>query len=151
AVPPVHVLAGLGERPLVAQIMSRDLFTLHPEDVVDLAASLMDWEHVHHVPVEDDDGKLVGLMTQRIFLRLIAKRSGRRAGESKPLAVGEVMVKEPVTIGPRATTLEAIELMRDQKVGCLPVVEEGRLVGIVTEHDFVDAAAKLLEERLRDG
>ncbi|MEO0662501.1 MAG: CBS domain-containing protein, partial [Planctomycetota bacterium] len=135
----------------VSQIMSRDLFTLHPEDVVDLAASLMDWEHVHHVPVEDDDGKLVGLMTQRIFLRLIAKRSGRRAGESKPLAVGEVMVKEPVTIGPRATTLEAIELMRDQKVGCLPVVEEGRLVGIVTEHDFVDAAAKLLEERLRDG
>jgi len=132
----------------VGQIMSRDLFTLHPEDVVDLAASLMDWEHIRYVPVEDDQGKLVGLLTQRGLLRKLSNRTegGAAAG---PLSVRDVMVEEPVTVSPGDTTLAAIELMRDHRIGCLPVVDSGRLVGIVTEHDFIDAAANLLEETLR--
>ena len=132
----------------VAQIMSRDLFTLHPEDVIDLAASLMDWEHIRYVPVEDDDGQLVGLISQRMLLRLLVKKRG--AESVRPLAVREVMTKDPVTITTKDTTLRAIEVMREHKIGCLPVVENGRLVGIVTEHDFIDASAKLLEETLRD-
>lgn len=133
----------------VSQIMSRDLFTLHPEDVIDLAASLMDWEHIRYVPVEDDEGNLAGLLSQRMLLRLVAKRHDKRAKDEQPLAVREVMTTDPVTISPADTTLKAIETMRENKIGCLPVVDNGRLVGIVTEHDFIEASAKLLEETLR--
>ena len=133
----------------VGQIMTSDVFTLHPEDVIDLAVSLMDWEHLRRVPVEDHEGRLVGLLTQRGLMRLVAKGAGPDGGE--PVAVREVMRLNPVTIRPEASTLEALESMRRHKVGCLPVVDAGdRLVGIVTEHDFMQVAGRLLEERLRE-
>jgi CBS domain-containing protein len=130
----------------VAQIMTTDVFSLHPEDVLELAASMMDWEHLRRVPVEDDEGRLVGLLTQRGLLRLLVK--GNVQG---PVAVSDVMRADPITVAPEATILEAIQLMRERNVGCLPVVEEGnRLVGIVTEYDFLHAAGKLLEDALQD-
>jgi CBS domain-containing protein len=132
----------------VGQIMSRDLFTLHPEDVIDLAASLMDWEHIRYVPVEDDQGNLVGLLTQRGLLRKLSTSKESSDG-GEPLSVRDVMVSNPVTVAPGDTTIAAIEVMREHRIGCLPVVDHGRLVGLVTEHDFIDAAANLLEETLR--
>ncbi len=129
----------------VRQVMSSDLFTLHPEDVVDLAASLMEWEHVRHVPVEDHAGKLVGLVSARQLLRLV----GRSLRGAEAVPVREIMRSDPVTINAGASTLEAIETMRLHRVSCLPVVEDGRLVGIVTERDFVQMAGRLLEEALR--
>ena len=130
--------------------MSRDLFTLHPEDVIDLAASLMDWEHIRYVPVEDDEGKLCGLVSQRMILRLLVKRQASRAAAEEPIAVKEVMIPEPIIVSPKHTTLQAMRIMRGRKISCLPVVEGERLVGIITEHDFIDASAKLLEETMRD-
>ncbi len=127
----------------VSQIMTRDVFTVHAEDVVELAASLMDWEHLRRVPVEDSEGRLVGLLTQRSILRLLMQ--GRA---DQPVAVREVMHLDPVTVSPDTTSLEAIELMRAHQVGCLPVIQDDKLVGIVTEHDFIQAAAQLLEEAL---
>jgi len=132
----------------VGQIMSRDLFTLHPEDVIDLAASLMDWEHIRYVPVEDDQGNLVGLLTQRGLLRKLSTSKESSDGGG-PLSVRDVMVTNPVTVAPGDTTIAAIEVMREHRIGCLPVVDNGRLAGLVTEHDFIDAAANLLEETLR--
>ena len=131
----------------IGQIMTTDLFTVHPADLIDLAASVMDWEHVRHVPVEDHDGQLVGLVTHRHLMRMVAH--GEREG-AKPVAVREVMQPDPVAIGPETNTLDAIALMRDQKVGCLPVVEGGKLVGLVTESDFIAVSAKLLDRWLRD-
>jgi len=58
------------------------------------------------------------------------------------------MKDAPITVSPSTPTLEAVELMRARGVGCLPVVERGALVGIITAKDFLDAAAKLFEERL---
>ena len=131
----------------IKQVMTKDVFTLHPEDVIDLAANLMDWEHIRRIPVEDDDGRLVGLLSQRSILRMIARGQTR---DGRPIAVREVMRTDPVTCAPEDSTLDAIELMRRHKVGCLPVVEDDKLVGIVTEHDFIEAAAKLLEDTLRE-
>ncbi|HPF14962.1 MAG: CBS domain-containing protein [Planctomycetes bacterium] len=152
---PVHKwpLAGLETKTdwrhsyrTVRQVMTRDVFTVGPEDVVDLVASLMDWEHLHRVPVEDKDGRLVGMISQRSLLRVLAQRT--LAGRA--VAVREIMKPTPlITVEPGASTLDAIELMRAHKVGSLPVVEGDRLVGIVTEHDFIAVAAKLLEESLR--
>jgi CBS domain-containing protein/gamma-glutamylcysteine synthetase len=132
----------------VSQVMKTDLFTIGPEDLVDLAANLMDWEHIRHVPVEDNRGRLVGLVSHRQLLRLVA-RGIKTQGE--PVAVREIMKPSPVTVGPETETLEAIGLMREHRVSCLPVVEgDNKLVGIVTERDFLNAAAKLFEEELRE-
>ena len=131
----------------VGQIMTTDLFTVHPDDLVDLAASVMDWEHLRHVPVEDTEGRLVGLITHRHLLRMVSKG---HSANGKPLAVREIMRADPVTCSPETNTCEAISLMRDNKVGCLPVVSDGRLVGIVTETDFMDVAAGLLDRWLRE-
>ena len=129
----------------IGQVMTSDLFTLHPDDLVDLAASLMDWEHIRHVPVEDHEGRLVGIVTHRQLLRMVGRGLG---GESKPVAVSEIMKRTPVTVTPETPTREAIEIMRQHRVGCLPVVEEGKLVGIVTETDFIAVAAELLDRWL---
>jgi CBS domain-containing protein len=66
-----------------------------------------------------------------------------RAKES--IAVSSIMNEEPLTITPETLTLDAIALMRREKVDCLPVLKEGRLVGIVTERDFITVAARLLD------
>jgi len=130
----------------VEQVMTTDLFSVNPEDLIDLAATMMDWEHIRHVPVEDHEGKLVGLVTHRQILRLVGR--GLHAGAA-PVAVEKVMKKEIISVGPRTGILEAMELMSSRKVGCLPVVDgEGRLMGIVTERDFIPVAAQLLKEKL---
>lgn len=130
----------------VEQIMSTDLFTVRPGDIVDLAASVMDWRHIRHVPVEDDEGRLVGLVSHRMLLRLVAQGSQDR---DDPPLVEQLMRKDPITVAPETATLDAIELMRKHGVACLPVVRDERLVGIVTERDLIDVSAKLLEQYLR--
>jgi CBS domain-containing protein len=130
----------------VGQFMSRDLFTVQPNDLIDLAASVMDWRHIRHVPVEDGDGRLVGLVTHRALLRMLA--SGKREQSGNPMTVREIMVTNPITVSPSTSSLEAIEMMRSSKIGCLPVVEGNHLVGIVTSFDFLDASAHLFKEQL---
>lgn len=130
----------------IEQFMSTDLFTVRPGDLVDLAASVMDWEHLRHVPVEDDQGKLVGLVSHRALLRLVS-----RGGSIEKVTVASIMKPDPLAVTPSTPTLEAIGLMREHQVGCLPVVgEQGQLVGVVTEHDFLVVAARLLEDYLRE-
>ncbi|HYV11680.1 MAG TPA: CBS domain-containing protein [Pyrinomonadaceae bacterium] len=130
----------------VGQFMSTDLFTVSPDDPIDLAASVMDWRHIRHVPVEDQEGRLVGLVTHRGLLHLIS--NGNRSKESKPITVRQIMVENPVTASPSTSSLEAIELMRSNGIGCLPVVEADQLVGIVTSYDFLKACAKLFQQHL---
>ena len=132
----------------VGQVMSTDLFTVRSTDIVDLAANLMHWEHIRHVPVEDDQGRLVGLLTHRAVLRLVARRL---AGEGELVTVGDVMRTAPVTVTPETSCLDAIERMRAERIGCLPVVRDGRLVGIVTERDFVRLSAGILDRWLAGG
>ena len=130
------------------QIMTKTLLTVGPEDLVDLAASLMDWEHVRHVPVEDDDGRLVGLVSHRAVLRMVAR--GTVSADAKDVVVRDIMRANPVTVEPSTSTLEVIRKMREHKVGSLPVIEDGKLVGIVTERDLIDLSARLLERYLAD-
>ena len=133
---------------LVGQFMTTDLFTVHPEDVVDLAASLMDWRHIRHVPVEDNDGNLVGLVSHRSLLRMVGK--GMRDDGRAPVAVKDIMIEAPICVTPTTPTLQAIEHMREHRIGSLPVVEDGRLVGIITERDLIRVAAMLFEKQLRE-
>ena len=132
----------------VGRIMSTDLFTVRADDLVDLAANLMDWERIRHIPVEDDQGRLLGVVTHRTLLRTLARRS---ADADPPLVVRDVMKADPHTVGPDTSTLEAMRLMKDKKVGCLPVVEGERLVGMVTEADLIEMSSRLLERYLDEG
>ncbi|MFT7667749.1 MAG: CBS domain-containing protein, partial [Planctomycetota bacterium] len=155
---PVHTwdLAELSEKDnwlsdyrTVGQIMTTDLFTVHPDDLIDLAASVMEWEHLRHVPVEDSAGELVGILSHRAILRLVAR--GKASANPGEMSVSDVMQESPITATAQTLSLDAIYLMREHGVACLPVVDEaGKLRGIVTEHDFIAVAARLLEEKLRE-
>ena len=130
----------------VGQFMSTDLFTVQPDDLINLAASVMDWRHIRHVPVEDEAGRLVGLVSHRGLLHLLTNRIGEK--EIGATTVNEVMVSNPFTVSPSTPTLQAIEMMRAHRIGCLPVVDGDQLVGIVTSYDFLEAAARLFKEHL---
>ena len=130
----------------VGQFMVTDLFTVRPDDLVDLAASLMDWRHIRHVPVEDEDGRLLGLVTHRGLLRLLSRGSNAPSGKS--LTVREIMKPNPTSVSSTTPTLEAIEIMQRGGIGCLPVVDNNQLVGIVTSYDFLTATAGLFKQQL---
>lgn len=132
----------------VEQLMTTDLVTVSENDTLDLAANLMDWERIRYIPVEDEENRLVGIISYRSVLRYFAERTVGRSPDST-VAVTEIMKKDPLTVEPETLTLEAIEKMRQHKIGCLPVVKEGRLVGIVTERDFMELAAELLEQKFQ--
>jgi len=130
----------------VGQFMATDLFTVRPDDIVDFAASLMEWRYVRHVPVEDDTGQLLGLISHRQLLRLVAR--GNRGDET--VTVRDIMRPDPITVSSETTTVEAIRLMRENRLSCLPVTENGKLVGLVTEYDLVVVAGRLLETYLEE-
>ena len=131
----------------VEQFMATDLFTVRPEDVVDLAANLMHWKHVRHVPVEDDEGRLVGIVSHRDLLELFALGE---TVEKSEIVVRDVMKRNLTTIAPETPTLEALSLMRDKNIGCLPIIRAGKLVGLITAYDFLTVSAKLFEEKLKN-
>jgi CBS domain-containing protein/gamma-glutamylcysteine synthetase len=132
----------------VEQYMTTDLFTVKQDELVDLAALLMDWKHIRQVPVEDEDNRLVGLVSFGSVLRLLA--SGDRRQQKLTIPVRDIMDSDPVTIGPETSTLEAIELMRQHRIPSLPVVKDDKLVGIVSVGDFMPMVQRLLHERLQE-
>lgn len=129
----------------VGQFMAVDLFTVRPEDILDLAASLMHWKHVRHVPVEDDAGHLIGIVSHRDLIELLACR---KFAASDIIVIRDIMKTHLVTVTPDTPTLEALRLMRERNIGCLPVVKDSRLVGLLTAYDFLTVSAKLFEEKL---
>ncbi|TVP54521.1 MAG: CBS domain-containing protein [Gemmatimonadales bacterium] len=131
----------------VEQYMNTRPVTVNEDELVDLVAFVMDREGIRHVPVEDHEQRLVGLISYRSLLRSLVERG--EGGVDGPIPVKDVMEVEILTVSPQTPTLEAIELMRSRQVACLPVVQDNRLVGLVTERDFMPIAYELLEERLR--
>ncbi len=126
----------------VEQFMETDLFTVRPDDIVELTAEMMDWRKIRYMPVEDEEGKLCGLITSRLLLRHFSRKTGI---ENEVTTVKDVMIKTPMTAAPNTTIIEAMHTMRDNKVGCLPVVKEGELIGIITEMDFLRISGRLME------
>lgn len=128
----------------VGQFMTTDVFTVHQDEVIDLVANVMSWRNVRHVPVEDDEHNLVGIVSYRMLLNIIARELPH--GRNHPVAVCDIMERNPTTVAPETETLAALRLMQQDELSCLPVVNEGRLVGIITEHDFMNIAGYLLSE-----
>lgn len=131
----------------VEQFMTRDLFTVRPEDIIDLAVNLMDWKHIRHVPVEDENGKLVGIVSHRDLLQLFSIHIPK---DNQEIAVKNIMRRNLITVEPDTKTLDALHLMRSKGIGCLPVVRGDRLVGLITDYDFLTVSTRLFEERLKE-
>ncbi len=131
----------------VGQFMTTDLFTVRADDLVDFAASLMEWKHIRHVPVEDDSGELVGLVSHHDLLRIVAR--GLKEN-THSVSVRDIMEPDPFAVSPDCRTVEAIRHMRERHIGCLPVVQNRKLVGVVTEADLIGVAGQVLETILED-
>jgi len=125
----------------IEQYMRTDLFTIEAEDPIEVVTHLMIWERLRYVLVEDKEHQLVGLVTHRGLLRQLTSKSS-----APRTPVSTIMRTELITVSPDTSSLDAIRTMRRYRIGCLPVVNDGRLVGLVTEDDFMDVAEKLLEE-----
>jgi CBS domain-containing protein len=130
----------------VGQYMNTTLFTVNEDELVELAAFLMDRKQIRHVPVEDDQHRLVGLLSYRQVLRMLADSPGK--GIPQDVQVRDIMDPHPVSVGPDTPTIDAIELMRKHDVSCLPVLKEDRLVGLVSEREFLPIAYQLLRDKL---
>ncbi|MEZ5042688.1 MAG: CBS domain-containing protein [Saprospiraceae bacterium] len=127
----------------VEEFMETDLFTAQQDDLIELVAELMDWRKVRYMPVEDSKGNLCGLITSRLLLRYYTQYN--RINGKKATQVKDIMIKHPITIEPSATILKAMQILRDNKIGCLPVVKEGELIGIITEMEFLHISGRLIE------
>lgn len=127
----------------VRDVMTKEVTTLKRNDVLTLASDLMQLGRIRHLPVLEDDGvQLVGILSQRDLFRGALARAlgyGQHAQRKMldSLVVKEVMTLDLITISPDTLLIEAARVLLERKIGCLPVVERGRLVGILTEADFV--------------
>ncbi|MEX0770860.1 MAG: CBS domain-containing protein [Balneolaceae bacterium] len=129
---------------LVEEFMTTDLFTVQKDDILELVANLIDWRRIRYVPVEDDNKQLIGLVTMRMVCREFNRAIYNEDGPVK--TVEELMIKNPITIHPEASIMDAIEIMGGQKIGCLPVVKNNRLIGIITEQNYMTITAQLLQK-----
>ncbi len=127
----------------VKALMTRDPLTLRSDEQLQIAEDIMKMNRIRHLPVlAPHEDVLVGIVTQRDLFRgaldrlLKAQGTGVRA-ELEALRVEDVMATDVVHVDPELPITDAANLMTEQKIGCLPVVEQRRLVGILTESDFV--------------
>ena len=128
----------------VEEFMQTDLFTTQKEDIIEFVAQLMDWRKIRYMPVEDAKGKLVGLITSRLLLREFTHST--QFPNEKHTTVGEIMIENPKTVKPTVKLADALDIMRNSKIGCLPVVnDENMLVGIITEMDFLRISSRLIQ------
>jgi CBS domain-containing protein len=134
---------------LVDEFMMTDLFTVQQDDLVELVAQLMDWRKIRYMPVEDSKGRLCGLITSRLLLRYYTHR--HKADNQAVTCVKDIMINKPITIGPKATIMQAMQLMRENKIGCLPVVQDKELIGFITEMDFLRISGRLIERLEKEG
>lgn len=137
-------------RPLlVRDLMTENVFTLNAEDDLTTLYDLMDAEHIRHIPVIDQEKELVGLVTHRDLLRsaLSGKNDLPLSLQREMLRrdkVGHIMMQEVESVEPDTPIGDAALTMLENKYGCLPVVEGMRLVGILTEADFVRCLAGMI-------
>lgn len=135
----------------VEEFMSTDLFTVQKEDLIELVAEIMDWRRIRYMPVENSKGELVGLVTSRMLLRHFVRQSKLAETEepSAPTTVKDLMIEKPITATPDTSIMDAMEKMRVNKIGCLPVVKGKDLVGIITEMDFLRITGRLMERVIK--
>ncbi len=126
----------------VEQVMSRDLITVQPNEPIKLVKSILLWSRIRHIPVESDDGRLLGLLSSETLLERIES-----AEALERLCATDVMERDPPTVTPDTPLQEAVDLMTARNLTCLPVLAQRKLVGILTDRDYL----KIVRSMLFDG
>lgn len=126
----------------VSDVMTSEVVTLDVNDSLHIADDVMVLGRIRHMPVVDADGGLEGILSQRdLFKGALARALGYGEHAQQKLydilRVKDVMTVEVMTVPPDAPLVEAARMMTDRKIGCVVVVEKGRVAGILTETDIV--------------
>ncbi|WP_291322335.1 CBS domain-containing protein [Desulfonatronospira sp.] len=134
----------------VKDLMTQDLFTLQETDNLALARSLMDLARIRHIPIVDENMGFTGLITHRDILEAtVSKLAGVDTQTQEELDRGipvrEIMNTNVKTITPDDNLRDAAGLLLEHKYGCLPVLMNGKLVGILTEADFLSLTISLID------
>src|SRR4030095_2243282 len=130
-----------GKEGVVRKIMMGSPVTLKPEDTLDLANNVISLGRIRHIPVVED-GRLVGLLSERDLMgaattEIFGLKQKRKSALLKTVMIKDVMQKRVITVKPDTPIKDAAQLMADKKVGCVPVVSAGALVGLVTHTDIL--------------
>jgi acetoin utilization protein AcuB len=138
----------------IATWMRSPVVTIGPRTAVAEAAELMKRQGIRHLPVVEPSGRLVGIVTDRdlrqvIFDPAIQERVEMSAEALRTLTAQEIMTWGVITVRPDCDIRQAAAVMHEGKIGALPVVDGGRVVGMLTEHDVLRALQDLLRERVR--
>ena len=131
--------------------MTTEVFVLHAAQTLELVRSLMRIKHVRHVPIVDPDHTFVGLMTHRDLLAqtisyLAEIDEKEQEYLDRHIHIFNIMKTDVLTADPEMDICSAITLLLEHKYGCLPVVSDGKLVGIVTEADFLNLTLELMRK-----
>jgi len=134
----------------VGDITSNGIITLGIKDDVEKAFEIMKSNDIRHIPVLDD-GELVGIVTETDLRHVLVPSKLEESGDacyfmltSKLCTVDEIMTRDPVTVSPQYDVEEAARLLQRHKIGGLPVVENGKLIGMVTETDILGVFIEIL-------
>jgi acetoin utilization protein AcuB len=136
--------------PRVQDYMTREPVTLHEHDPLREAVELVMVRRIRHIPILDEEDRLVGIVTDRDVKRTLPSPLSPTAQEEheailETTALHQVMTREPITITPEADIAQAVEVLVDSRIGGLPVLQDGALVGVFTEKDGLRAYLDLLK------
>jgi len=125
-----------GKVGLVREIMMGSPVTLKPDDTLDLASDIISLGRFRHIPVVEN-GKLIGIISERDLMgaaavRIFGLKQKSKSALLKCVLIKGIMKKHVVTVEPDTPIKDAAHLMADKKIGCVPVLSEGALVGLVT-------------------
>jgi CBS domain-containing membrane protein len=136
-----------GKEGVVREIMMGSPVTLKPEDTLDLANDVIALGRIRHIPVVDD-GRLVGILTERDLIgaaasQIFGLKQKSKSALLKSVLIKEVMKKRVVTAAPDTPIKDVAHLMAEKKIGCVPVVSAGVVVGLVTTTDILRYVERL--------
>lgn len=126
---------------LVEEFMTTDIFTLQENDLLEFASSLMDWGDISSMPVEDQRGNLIGLVTSKQILKFFAQKGKI----NQDTTVGDIMNKTPHTVTQQMKIVAVIRLMKEHNLKVLPVVKGKELIGVISERNFVNMSKRLIQ------
>ncbi len=135
----------------IEEFMTSEPFTLRETDSINDAWEIMIGKHIRHIPVTDNDNHVIGLVTQRDVLAatepaaILEAKSASHEVKSD-IKISDIMIRNVSAIHKTDSLRQAALYLQSHKYGCLPVISDDRLVGIITDSDFIAIAINLLEQ-----